>query len=430
MSLLSRLNNPALRNITVYAMATAFAALLTLVQTRVLWRALTPADFGVWALIDPMLLPAASLVLFGIDHSIVKQLRVDHQPLRVVTGTLLVSTLPASALCLLVVGFISGIVFHLAWTDALLLTMVGEALILMMQTAFRATGAVALFATLLLSRNLLYLALLLVVQAYSAGAPLDIGLVFLTRGGCVVVVSMVAVAATRSVPRFAWAPYRDALRYGSPLLLTTFIYSLTDMSDRWFLAKFTGVVAVGVYSLHLKLAAIVSQAIVIPFGLWFPPERFKRLNDSDGGRAFFIRTAVVVALISGYLSGAVWLARDLVLPLIAPGVVASPLVLACCLGAVTCLALSQALNVGLLMPGHTGKNPICNLYAAVATVIGASILVPLFGMNGAAMTRLVGGLVLVSVTAAWSNRVFPVAFPYRSQRWYCISVFRRLLSRV
>ena len=269
----------------------------------------------------------------------------------------------------------------------------------------------ASFAALLLSRNLVYLLALWVMQMRAPPQALSLGTVFLARGGCVVAVSLVAVAALRPVLRLDWSRYADALRYGFPLLLTTFIYALTDMTDRWFLAEFAGVVAVGTYALHLKVAAILSQAIVIPFGLWFPPERFKRLDAHDGGRRFFIRTAVGLAIICGYLSGAVWLARDLVLPLIAPGVVASPLVLACCLGAVTCLALSQALNVGLLLPGHTGKNALCTGYAVVASVVAASLLVPSFGAEGAAISRLLGGLVLVGTTAAWSHRIFPIRFP-------------------
>jgi O-antigen/teichoic acid export membrane protein len=411
-SMLARVRNHALSNIAIYGIATGLAAVLTLVQTRVLWRALTPADFGVWALVDPLLLPLACLVLFGIDHSIVKQLQADRIPLRVVAGTLLVSTLPATALCLLVIGLVSEFAFHLAWTNALLLTVAGEALILMMQTAFRATGSVAQFAGLLLSRNLLYLALLYLAQFSLGSEPLSIGLVFLSRGACVVLVSLVAVAALRPTLRIDWAGYRDAVHYGFPLLLTTFIYGITDMTDRWFLAEFNGVVMVGLYSLHLKMAAIMAQAIVVPFGLWFPPERFRRLGDADHGHRFFKRTAAALSVLCAYLAGGVWLARDLVLPWIAPGVVASPLVLACCLSGVTCLALSHALNVGLLMPGHTGKNTYCTGFAVAATVLASAILVPLFGIDGAAISRLVGGVVLVAVTAILSYRAMPIAFPF------------------
>jgi O-antigen/teichoic acid export membrane protein len=417
----SRLRLHALSNIAIYGIATALAAVLTLLQTRVLWRSLTPADFGVWALVDPLLTPLAGLVLFGVDHAIVKQLQADRRPLRVVAGTLLISTLPATAICLLVIGLVSNLAFHLAWTDALLLTVAGEALILMMQTAFRSTGAVVQFAALLVSRNVLYLALLLSFRFASGMGSLPIELVFLTRGVCVILVGLVAVAALRPVLRVDWSSYRDALHYGFPLLLTTFIYGLTDMTDRWFLAEYSGVVAVGVYSLHLKTAAIMAQAIVIPFGLWFPPERFKRLHDVDRGSAFFKRTAAALAVICAYLSGCVWLARDFVLPMIAPGVVASPLILACCLAAVTCLAVSHALNVGLLMPGHTRKNAYCTVVATVATVLAAGILVPVWGANGAAISRLAGGLVLAGVTAAWSYRVIPVAFPFTGMLLYFIA---------
>jgi O-antigen/teichoic acid export membrane protein len=318
------------------------------------------------------------------------------------------TTLPCSLACLSLIGVGFHLAFHAGWTFPLLLTVAGEALVIMTQTAFRATGETMLFSGILLSRNLVYLAALFVIpQSYMA-----LGSVFLARAGSVALLGAVAVAALRPLPRLDWGRYRDALRYGFPLLLTGFTYALNDMTDRWFLAGFSGVIAVGVYALHLKLAAIMAQAIVMPFGLWFPPERFKRMNDPDGGRGFFILTAVALSLICGYLSGCVWLARDVLLPLIAPGMAAAPFVLACCLGSVTCLALSHALNVGLLLPGYTGKNLVVTLYAVAATVVGGAVLVPLFGMAGAALARLVGGIVLVAATAVWSNRVFPIAFPF------------------
>jgi O-antigen/teichoic acid export membrane protein len=411
-SILDRLRSPALRNIAIYGISTGLAAALILVQTRVLWRALTPADFGIWALADPLMLPLACLVLFGIDQAIVKQQQADGKPLPVVVGALLTATVPATLLCLLVIGLVAEFAFHLPWTNALLLTVGGEALILMMQTAFRSTGATVPFAALLVSRNLLYLALLAGVRLVTAPVPLSVGTVFTMRGACVIALSLVAIAALRPKPRVDWTAYRDAVGYGFPLLITTFIYGVSDMTDRWFLAEFSGVIAVGVYSLHLKMAAIMAQAIVIPFGLWFPPERFRHINDPDQGHAFFKRTAAVVALVCAYLSGCVWLARDIVLPLIAPGIVASPLVLGCCLGGVTCLALSHAFNVGLLQPGHTSKNAYCTAYAVAATFFAACVLVPLFGMAGAAVSRLAGGVVLVTVTAVYSYRVTPIAFPF------------------
>ena len=374
--MMNRLRHPDVRNFLVYGTATALAAVLTLIQTRILWHSLKPADFGLWSLIDPMLLPAASLLLFGIEHSIVKQVQNDGLSLQIVTGALLATTLPITLLLIIVTYFALHLAFQLAYANALLITIAGEALLLIMQTALRATGAIAAFAAVLLSRNLLYIMILLFASYQNRGAPFSIGFVFLTRGGCVILVSLAATAALRPVLRPDPARYFDAVRYGFPLLLTIFIYSLTDMTDRWFLAEFSGVTTVGIYTLHLKIAAIFSQAIVIPFGLWFPPERLKHLKDPDGGSAFFIRVAILLGLICGYVAGAVWLARDHVLQLIAPGVAASPLILACCLGAVICLALSQALNVGLLIPGYTSKNVICNTYAILATAVSAGVMVP------------------------------------------------------
>ena len=424
MSLLSRLQRRAVGQVAAYGVATGLAAVLTLMQTRVLWRALTPVDFGTWALIDPLLLPLAGLTLFGIDQAVFKQLHVDRVPFRAALGSLLATTLPASAACLLLIAAIGRCILHLPWTEALLSTIAGEALVLLLQTACRAAGSASGFAALVLSRNLLYLSVLLVVHygARDGGARdglMPVGSAFLARGACVILVSLLAVAALRPLPRIDWGRYRDALRYGFPLLATSFIYSTSDMVDRWLLAHFSGVVAVGIYTLHLKAAAILGQAVVVPFGLWFPGERFRRMDAPDHGHRFFRRVAAGLTVACVHLAGALWLARGVVLGLIAPGITASPLILACCLGSVMGLAVSHAVNVGLLLPGQTGKNVWCTGAAIAASGLACTILVPLFGAEGAALGRITGSAVLVAVTAWWSWRVLPVPLPFIGMTLFC-----------
>jgi O-antigen/teichoic acid export membrane protein len=414
-------------DIGLYGVAIAVAAVLALLLTRVLWQTLTPVDFGFWSLIDPMLSQLAALLLLGVDMAIIKQVQLDKRSLRLVVGTLLISTVPASAFGLLVIGVIAQFALHLAWTEALLLTLAGEALLLMVQTAFRAAGAVWGFAVVLVTRNLLYLAGLLAVEASGLARPLSLDVTFLLRGGCVLGVGIIAVIALRPSRRIDWSAYRDAVGYGFPLLLTTFLFAVGDMADRWALATFAGVVEVGIYALHLKVAAILSQAIVIPFGLWFPPERFRHMDDADGGHRFFIRTGLGLTAICGFLSGGIWLARDPVLSLIAPGVVAAPVIMACCLAAVICLALSQALNVGLLLPGHTSKNAICSAVGLAVTVVASVGLVPVAGAAGAALGRLLGGLVLLTMTAMWSHRVLAVHFAFTRLLGYFVTSALALL---
>jgi O-antigen/teichoic acid export membrane protein len=423
-----RLRNPELRRVLLYGASTALAAALTLLLTRVLWRALAPDVFGLWALIDPVLVPAAALTLFGVDHAIIKQLQIDRTPLAEVVGTLLAAALPPAAFCLIILGLAFDRLAHFPWADALMLSIAGEALIILMQTAFRAAGSVCSFAALIVLRNLLYLGVLLLVLA-GASDHLSLGVVFLIRGGCVLGLAVAALALLRPrLPakgiRFIRDRYADALRYGFPLLLTILLASIADVADRWFLAEFRGLRVVGVYAIHLKVAAILSQAIVIPFGLWFPRERFLRFDAPDGGRRFFVRTAVALAVLCTYLSGCVWLARDMLLPLLAPGVQASPAVLALCVGSVTCLALSQALNVGLLMPGHTTKNATADAIALTAGLLAAAALVPLYGPYGASASRFTTGFTLMVISAVWSRRVFSVPFPFGSIALYAgFSIF-------
>jgi O-antigen/teichoic acid export membrane protein len=418
--LISLLKRKETLSIGVYGLATVLSALLTLLLTRILWRSLDGTAFGVWSLIDPLLAPVASMVLVGVDFAVVKQFRMDHLPMRVVVGHLLVTGLPAALLCLAGVALIAFYGFHITWMAALLATVLGEALIRLLSTALRATGDVYWYAAIQVGRNLVYIALLLLTIHELSTVPLDNDFVFAARGACMIGVSLLALALFRPSLRFDARHYAEAVRYGFPLLMATFFYSASDMVDRVILAHFAGVELAGIYAVHLKIAAFLSQAIVIPFGLWFPPERFKHAEDVDGGNAFFIATALALTVIATVSAGGVWLARDILMSIIAPGTHASAVVTAACLGSVIGLALSQALNVGLLLPGQTLKNTYCVIFAVLATLVVSVVAVPWLHMVGASYGRLANGVVFAIVTAAWSYAVTPIRFPFAAMAGYFV----------
>jgi O-antigen/teichoic acid export membrane protein len=395
----------------IYAFATAFSALGALLLTRVLWLRLSAEDFGSWVLADAVLLVIVPALLLGTDHSLIKQVRLDKQPVGKVMGVLVSGCLPPLVIGGLIVGAFSA-KLDSEWGLALTCAIVAEALLVLVQAAFRAADRALCFAFLLVARTYGYV-LLLVTSPLLLGDPqLTLSDVFLLRAGWVAGLSVLGLMALRPELSFDLQVWRRALRYGFPLLLAITIHAAADLADRVALGWYVGSAAVGIYALHLKLASILSQAVVVPFGLWFPPERLRHMEDSDGGRNFFLTVADTLLALCLLLGGTLWLCREPLLTIIAPGSEVSPMLLGLCIVATLCLALGQVFNVGLMLPGQTRHNATCMLAAALAAAGAAVALVPLLETTGAGLARLAGGVVFVVVTAAWSYRAYPVSYPF------------------
>ena len=79
---------------------------------------------------------------------------------------------------------------------------------------------------------------------------------------------------------FSWTMARQLFSFGFPLIFTTSGMLIINTIDRYFLVHYRGLEDVGIYSLGVRIAAILSMVVVTPFQLAWGPFLFGKEKEN------------------------------------------------------------------------------------------------------------------------------------------------------
>lgn len=248
------------------------------------------------------------------------------------------------------------------------------------------------------------------------GAAIVVGGFHLGPSGAVWTRLAAAVVAAILCWRLAFRSDRPALssevvikglRYGVPVFVHTLAWLALNSGDRFLLQHFATLDAVGTYGLGYSIGATLSLYIGV-YNRSFMPVLFRSADLSTP----LLRQRVArsfVALVTG--SGAC----GAFLLLVVPGVLAmvgaanrygdALTVVGIVAAAYTCLAAYQALTNVVWLARKTTYSMIATVSAAVVNVAVNLLLIPRYGVAGAAWATFISMLVLASTAYAAAKAV-------------------------
>ncbi len=205
------------------------------------------------------------------------------------------------------------------------------------------------------------------------------------------------------------------LAFGSPLIFGRLSATCLQYVDRFFLQHYAvtpqeGKREVGFYTMANNVSTAVTFLVTIPFGAVWPAMQVSVMKDEDA-REYYARILTYVLYVASFFAlGAACVAGDVFRyfgKYTESAAVVPPLALAAVLD-----AASQVLSVGISLKRKTYVNPM--LYATAALVnVGLNVLlVPRFGMHGAAWATVIGLLILCWLRLEVSQRLVHVPYEW------------------
>ena len=179
-------------------------------------------------------------------------------------------------------------------------------------------------------------------------------------------------------------------------------------SDRYFLAHFTSLEVVGIYSLGYKVASILLLLVVMPFQMAYGPFTFEALGESDIkekiGRLFF-------CLISGllFVGLGIAMASPLLVRILAPPEYGQAYLVSLCLLPVA--AIIGVYYWASALIHIVKKTYIIGITMALAACLNLLInylLSPRLGWQGAAIGTNISFLFAATCVFVQGIRLFPV----------------------
>jgi len=231
-------------------------------------------------------------------------------------------------------------------------------------------------------------------------------------GTLVVYLALLAVHREQLGLQFSRPLLREMNRFGIPLVPAALALIAVNFSDRFFLVHLASLDEVGLYEIGVRIASAM-VLLLTAFRMAWPAFAYSIEDDAEAKRTYaFVLTYLVVvaswlALALGLL--APWLVRLLTQPEFYEGErVVAPLAFG---GMAYAAYIVMAIGVGRAK--RTQFNWVITGFAAVVNVVLNLILIPPYGIMGAAVATVASYVVMFLGMTWYAQRVFPTPYQWR-----------------
>lgn len=210
-------------------------------------------------------------------------------------------------------------------------------------------------------------------------------------------------------PRFSRKSLDRSLRFGVPLVPHYIAGWLLTFADRFLLLRLSTLSQVGLYSLAYNLSMALNLFCGAINQAWGPI--YYDLADTEEGRKILPRlTTVYAAAITALAIGFTLLAPDVLILLANPRFHAAAPVIPVVAGGYFFFGLYMVVSTPIFHARKTWWMPAISGSAAVVNVGINLVLIPAFGMVGAAWATLIAYLFMALVARIVTNRLRPGAY--------------------
>lgn len=357
---------------------------------------LTTNEFGAWSLYEIMTLVLITIISLGLDTGLMRQywyLKDETERARLVGSTLVAVLLWSVVLMcltsLMILSIATPVEGIFDRKDLLILVIATgsfEGILAIFLALFRIQEQPIAFVSLSVTRMIVFC--LAVVAFVESGEGIDGAVKGRLIAGLVAVV--IAFVMSRQYVNFKFHPdlFRKTVRYGLPLLPYNIAMYIMFAGDRYVLERIMSLEQVAIYTFAYKIATVLDIIITRPFATDWAARRFKFYEMPNAKTLYsttltvylFIAVSFSLLLLSGTRLVYEWFAPHVYLS----GMVAVPILLAANVAA----GMEGPVNIGIMVKDKTFYVPLIGFLGASITIITNLILIPSFGLVGAAISTV------------------------------------------
>jgi O-antigen/teichoic acid export membrane protein len=202
-----------------------------------------------------------------------------------------------------------------------------------------------------------------------------------------------------------------SLKFGIPLIFSALSMTLLNISDRFLIKFLANEETLGLYELGYRVAGILNMFFIMPLSLTLLPIAYKIYNQ-PGDKEYYkkIMTYVTFLLMWGGLFLAVYSKELISLFSSSDSFIPAFEVVPVILLSYVFFGMSMISSLGMYLVGQT-------FYVAVVTIISAAIniglnflLIPAYGIMGAAINTLIAFIFLYFLSLIISNHYYKIYF--------------------
>jgi O-antigen/teichoic acid export membrane protein len=205
---------------------------------------------------------------------------------------------------------------------------------------------------------------------------------------------------------------REMNRFGVPLMPTALFLWTTNFSDRLFLVRLADTTEVGLYSVGVRLASAM-VLLLTAFRMAWPAFAYSIEDDREARRTYAFVLTYLVLLSTWVAAGLALLSPWVVDWIAAPSFAESSRVVGPLAFSTVAFAGYVVLAIGVGRARRTQFNWVVTGAAAAVNVALNLLLIPRYGMMGAAIATIAAYVTMFAGMAWWAQRIYPVPYQWR-----------------
>ena len=408
------------RNLAIYGLGDVATSVVSLLLLPVYTKYLTPSDYGVIAML--LTVEASGKIIFrwGVDTAFMRLYYdcADQKArqrlastlfifLLAVNGSLLLVSLPLSgALSELLLGSLD---YRLLISLVLINTFVVGFYFIPFQV-LRIVEQPKPFIALVFSRSASTLILRLVLVIWAGMGVMGVVLADIVVTGVFTLI-LGRWFAPLIRPMFSMAVLRDALGFGLPRIPHSLAHQVMGMADRYFLNAYATLHDVGLYSIGASFG-LALKLFLSAFEYAWTPFFLGVMKEPDAKRIYTTVSTYVFAVLVLLAAGLCAVAADLIRLTTTPEFYSAARVTPWIALGVLCQGIYLVGSIGLVITKRTTRYPIATGLAAAASLMANALLIPRYGMIGAAWSNTVAYATLAAATVGFSMRAYPIRYEW------------------
>jgi O-antigen/teichoic acid export membrane protein len=205
---------------------------------------------------------------------------------------------------------------------------------------------------------------------------------------------------------------REMNRFGVPLIPTALFLWVTNFSDRLFLVRLADTTEVGLYSVGVRLASAM-VLLLTAFRLAWPAFAYSIEDEREARRTYAFVLTYLVLLTTWVATALALLSPWIVRWIAAPAFAESSRVVGPLAFAAVAFGAYIVVAIGVGRARRTQFNWVVTGAAAAINIVLNLVLIPPYGMMGAAIATIVAFATMFAGMAWWSQRIYPVPYQWR-----------------
>lgn len=402
----------------IYGLGSVLAKLLAFLLLPLYTRYLTPADYGVYSLLIITGTVAGILLKLGLGSALFREVIYQESEESTVVSTSLYFLLAESALflalLLLISAQLSSLIFGVPdYAYLLRLIFISATLGVLDVVAMvklRIHTQSALFAALTVTKLLIAIALnILFIVVLRRGVE---GLVMtLVIQSAISAGISLAILARELRPAFSVPILKRLLTFGVPLVPFGLSAQVLTYADRYFLKHFSTATEVGLYSLGYNIGMVLNL-LVSAVQLAWPAQMFA-IAKQPNAEKHLSRILTYYLLFMGFVGlGLSVLAREVLRILTTPSFYGAYVVVP--LVSMSCVfyGVMYMTNSGLETRNKVKYMSVTIVIAAIFNLSLNYLLIPSYGMMGAAWATFISYLALAAIQLAINLHFWYIRYEY------------------